>query len=260
MVRCEYCGKPIRGLPYRCKYCGAILCVEHHLPENHNCPGLKRGVWVSLRESRSERIPYVPPIAAREETLMRRRMLTFSGREVGELIIALIASIVAFLPLFRWLIFRRPITKFDILLSVFGAGLGIILHEIAHKSTAIKLGYPAYFKLSKLGVMLTFISGILPVKIIMPGEVLVLGVPSRRDMGYIALSGPLANIVLAIIFLLTSMFIKPFRYVAGINAYIAFFNLLPIPPLDGSKAISSNIALWVIAFVIALVMTIFIFY
>jgi hypothetical protein len=37
---CEYCGRPIAGLPFRCNYCGGTFCAEHHLPPNHNCPNL----------------------------------------------------------------------------------------------------------------------------------------------------------------------------------------------------------------------------
>jgi len=43
VARCDYCHKQIIGLPYNCRYCGGTFCVEHHLPENHECPGLVRG-------------------------------------------------------------------------------------------------------------------------------------------------------------------------------------------------------------------------
>jgi Zn-dependent protease len=33
-------------------------------------------------------------------------------------------------------------------------------------------------------------------------------------------------------------------FFAYINAWLALFNLLPIPPLDGSKMIRTNPALW----------------
>jgi len=39
MVKCEYCGKEVM-LPYECKFCGRHFCVEHRLPESHNCPNL----------------------------------------------------------------------------------------------------------------------------------------------------------------------------------------------------------------------------
>jgi len=37
---CEYCGRPIEGMPFVCNYCGGTFCAEHHMPPNHNCPNL----------------------------------------------------------------------------------------------------------------------------------------------------------------------------------------------------------------------------
>jgi hypothetical protein len=39
MPKCEHCGKEV-VLPYECSFCGHYFCVEHRLPENHNCPNL----------------------------------------------------------------------------------------------------------------------------------------------------------------------------------------------------------------------------
>lgn len=41
MPKCEHCGiEPI--LPFTCAYCGKNYCVEHRLPENHNCSRLQK--------------------------------------------------------------------------------------------------------------------------------------------------------------------------------------------------------------------------
>ena len=64
----------------------------------------------------------------------------------------------------------------------------------------------------------------------------------KRDMIWIGLAGPLANLILAFVIARVLRFIPP----QGISAYLLFnlltinvvlaiFNLLPIPPLDGSK-------------------------
>jgi len=37
MQKCEYCGKEVE-LPFECNFCGHYFCIEHKLPENHNCP------------------------------------------------------------------------------------------------------------------------------------------------------------------------------------------------------------------------------
>lgn len=68
----------------------------------------------------------------------------------------------------------------------------------------------------------------------------------KRDMMWIALAGPVANILLAALCgqVLKGLFgvgmtfevlIRMLYYGVLINLFLAVFNLLPIPPLDGSK-------------------------
>lgn len=37
--RCHFCGKTLNEIPYKCRRCGYSFCSDHHLPENHRCPG-----------------------------------------------------------------------------------------------------------------------------------------------------------------------------------------------------------------------------
>ncbi|MGB9960245.1 MAG: AN1-type zinc finger domain-containing protein [Candidatus Bathyarchaeales archaeon] len=39
MQKCEHCDKEV-DLPFECKFCGGHYCLEHRLPETHNCPNL----------------------------------------------------------------------------------------------------------------------------------------------------------------------------------------------------------------------------
>lgn len=61
----------------------------------------------------------------------------------------------------------------------------------------------------------------------------------KRDMVWVALAGPLANVIFATI--LSSLFQFThhvlFLYAVYFNLGLAVFNLLPIPPLDGSKVL-----------------------
>jgi len=41
MPKCERCGKEVL-LPFKCNFCGKYFCVEHRLPENHNCPNMPK--------------------------------------------------------------------------------------------------------------------------------------------------------------------------------------------------------------------------
>ena len=72
----------------------------------------------------------------------------------------------------------------------------------------------------------------------------------KRDMVYVGAAGPVSNIILAIIFGLTFRFLRSSLYFpysdiffvllqlcVMINLGLSFFNLLPIPPLDGSNIV-----------------------
>ena len=68
----------------------------------------------------------------------------------------------------------------------------------------------------------------------------------RNDMAKVAFAGPASNLILSVIAILllklVVMFmpesitlIKVLFYTIFINAFLAIFNLMPVPPLDGSK-------------------------
>lgn len=50
MVKCEFCGKE-DYLPFKCRYCGGYFCIEHRLPENHNC---SPAIQISEKEDKSK--------------------------------------------------------------------------------------------------------------------------------------------------------------------------------------------------------------
>lgn len=123
--------------------------------------------------------------------------------------------------------------------------LAFVVHEIAHKATAANFGYRSFYQMWGQGLLLAlFIGFISSGKFIFaaPGAVMVqaTGV-TRKENGIISLVGPLSNLGLAgLFFLILSMpGISNLLYMAffgiQINLYLALFNLLPFPPLDGSK-------------------------
>ncbi|MDY0151307.1 MAG: site-2 protease family protein [Candidatus Cloacimonas sp.] len=66
----------------------------------------------------------------------------------------------------------------------------------------------------------------------------------KRDSGLTALAGPVSNILIAIVFAilyhlgaLSPLIQYVCSYVVFLNLLLAFFNLIPVPPLDGSKVL-----------------------
>lgn len=136
-----------------------------------------------------------------------------------------------------------------------------ILHEVAHGFVAYRLGDPTAKIMGRLTLnpvshIDPVMSILLPLILILSGSPVIFGaakpVPvdpfnlreGRKDMALVALAGPLTNILLAI---LASILLNltgqtafaPLLYItATLNLLLAIFNLLPIPPLDGSKVFS----------------------
>ena len=149
-----------------------------------------------------------------------------------------------------------------ILLGVIPSLLCITLHELSHGLVAYKLGDPT----AKLAGRLT----LNPLKHLDPMGMLMMlvfhvgwakPVPvnmnrfcnPKRGMALTALAGPASNLIIAAVFLFLyglcysplrgnatgRYFLQMIELTATISIGLAVFNLLPIPPLDGSKILFS---------------------
>ena len=188
----------------------------------------------------------------------------FTFIEIIEIIITSIAVsyiFTAFVP-------RKPISsvieyvrpkRFDLEQFKMAAMIGvpaIILHELFHKFSSIILGIPAYYTMGNFfgvpagGLLIGIFLRIVGSSFIFfaPGYVVIQGFATPIQTFIIAFSGPLANIILfsgAIIAL--NYFRKkiPTKYHAliyltkRVNIWLFILNMLPIPPLDGSKVFGS---------------------
>ncbi|HUD44007.1 MAG TPA: site-2 protease family protein [Patescibacteria group bacterium] len=160
----------------------------------------------------------------------------------------------------------NPIFITDLVVLIFSA----ILHEIAHGYVADRLGDPTARLLGRLTLdprphIDPIMTLALPILLVLSGSPVIFGgakpVPvdpfnlrdGRKDLALVSLCGPLTNIILAIIaglllklllptLLQQSFFVAAFTFllheILKINLLLAIFNLLPIPPLDGSKVFS----------------------
>jgi len=72
----------------------------------------------------------------------------------------------------------------------------------------------------------------------------------------IALAGPLTNVLIASLCIPLHMLkeLHIYAYVVGsTNSFLAFFNLLPIPPLDGYKVFRISLKHWFLSMALATV-------
>jgi Zn-dependent protease len=125
------------------------------------------------------------------------------------------------------------------------AGIGFLGHELMHKYVAQKYGCWAEFRANDfmLGIMLllSFFGFIFAA----PGGVYIANHVTLRKNGIISLAGPLTNIILGVAFAALSFVLPPVLRPLGtygmiINFWLGFFNLLPLPGIDGSKVLAWN--------------------
>ena len=146
-----------------------------------------------------------------------------------------------------------------IIIIVFSA----ILHEIAHGYVADKLGDPTAriagrLTLNPIPHLDPIMSVIVPFLLIASGSPIIFGgakpVPvnplmlreGRKDVALVALAGPLTNLLIALIAAILGHFVASaspeifqiLKLVVRFNLILGFLNLIPIPPLDGSKFFS----------------------
>ena len=128
----------------------------------------------------------------------------------------------------------------------------IIIHELAHGWVAYKMGDPTAKRLGRLslnplkhldpiGTLMLFVVGFGWAKPVPVNFSNLRG--SRKGIVFVSAAGIAANTLLAFTAVLLSRLLSPsptgvlaplLYYMAQVNIMLAAFNLIPIPPLDGS--------------------------
>jgi Zn-dependent protease len=165
----------------------------------------------------------------------------------------------------------QDLDLFDLLIRVFVLFTAMPVHEFAHAAAAVRLGDDTPIKegrytlnpfahlslLGSLALLFLRFGWAKPVRVDMDNFK-----RPKRDMAIVSLMGPVSNILLALLALIFLKLLAGFTpgiymnnagsrlitlleyavillsYVIEINLLLAVFNLLPIPPLDGSKVLA----------------------
>jgi len=188
-------------------------------------------------------------------------------RERSDLLIAWLAISIAFSLIF----IRGGVTVelfvIYLLVSMFTVGIGFILHEMAHKFTAMKYGFWAEFRKDNLMLLVAVaMAALVGVVFAAPGATVIYGTYiSREQNGKISAAGPAVNILLCIPFALilfvsgmfpVSFLSRDLLALVGmvglqVNAMIAAFNMLPVSVLDGKKVLAWNPAVFAVLIIAA---------
>ncbi len=137
-------------------------------------------------------------------------------------------------------------------LVALAVGTGFVLHELAHKYVAIGYGAKAAYRAWPFGLLLAlglaFATGGGFV-FAAPGAVIIFGRRITLEQnGKISLAGPIANFAIACLFVSLAVLFpalsQPALFAARVNAFLGLFNLIPVFPLDGSKAFAWSKPAW----------------
>ena len=202
---------------------------------------------------------------------MNYGMPMFSRIELRDIAIAVAVLTASFTIIFsrRWRLFSDDVMMnalWWVLVSFIMVMSSFILHELAHKFTAQRFGAWSEFRMYPTGLILCLIMSVVGFLFAAPGAVYIRGYITDEMNGKISIAGPAVNIGISTVALILCLIIGKglsadiFFLLAYMNAFLAVFNLLPIPPLDGSKVLKWNPAVFAVSVAAAVALLLITFF
>lgn len=152
---------------------------------------------------------------------------------------------------------------YAIIEGLIGAALGLIVNETIRRRIEKHFGASSIYKLWPIGVLLGIITSIISF-----GNIVFTAFGKKKikpkkisrwekeqthlknvEFGIISISGPLSNIILAIIsmFIYKIINIELFFTISFVNLWMCLSNLLPFHPLDGAKVMVWDRRIWLLS-------------
>ena len=183
-------------------------------------------------------------------------------REVKDFLIAILVLFSGYV-ISIYIDSRFPLSSLPLvmLVSLFSIVLAFSAHEGAHRFISIRLGAIAFFKKWNTGLLLIIISSLLGSLFATAGAVQFTGITDKSKIGKSALAGPATNLIIGTSvygaymlagFSSVSLFGFFMINIYRINLWLGLFNMIPIPPIDGSKVFGWNIKIFLIVFIVAI--------
>ncbi|HIH50436.1 MAG: site-2 protease family protein [Candidatus Micrarchaeaceae archaeon] len=144
----------------------------------------------------------------------------------------------------------KAIAQFEQLLPIAALAVTVnfVFHELMHKFFAQRYGAIAEFRMFYTGLIITIFTSLFGFLIGMPGATMIYTQGfTKKQNGIVSIVGPLTNLAVFGAFLAFALLTHPptssflssaLSFVIEISVLLAFFNMLPIFPLDGSKVLT----------------------
>jgi len=189
--------------------------------------------------------------------------MRFSRLELRDILVSMLVLSIAFTIAMLHGVNVKSLSTSTILFY-FGISLlfvvtSFLCHELGHKYFAQSYGAWSEFRMFPLGLFLCLALSFTGFLFAAPGAVVINGRITQDQYGKISLAGPAVNFTIAALAFMF-VFVAGVGGIAGavllmmayLNAFMGLFNMIPIPPLDGSKVIRWSVPVYAAALVIGI--------